>query len=221
MVIQKSARQLRKAEGTGVIASGDEGTKQLLLAATADLLTERSNLEFSLSEIATRTSMSAALVQYHFGSKHGLLGALLESSSSHYVAQINGLMAMNMTALEKLRLHVRGIVVTYTKTPYLDRLLHHLIDVSDDDEARRISDYYVRRVVEFYRQLIAQGVSEGTMRDIDPMHLYFVLLGTGDHLVARRRLLEPALGSDGLDDGFTRSFGDVLYSIVLNGISSQ
>ncbi|OYU35712.1 MAG: TetR family transcriptional regulator [Novosphingobium sp. PASSN1] len=199
----------------------DEVTKKALLDATAELLSERSNLEFSQAEVGARSGMSAALVQYHFGSKHGLLAALLEYSSTHYVTQINGLADMTMSATDKLRLHVRGIVTTYTKTPYLDRLLHHLIEASPEEEARRISDFYVGRVIEFYRRLIDQGVAEGVFRRIDPVHLYFILVGTGDHLVARRRLLEPIVGSAGFDSNFARSFGDELFNIVFCGVRAE
>ena len=147
-----------------------------------------------------------------------LLAALLEYSSTHYVEQINGLADMTMSAVDKLRLHVRGIVTTYTKTPYLDRLLHHLIENSPEEEARRISDFYVGRVIKFYRRLIDQGVAEGVFRPVDPVHLYFILVGTGDHLVARRRLLEPIVGSTGFDSTFARSFGDELFTMIFSGV---
>jgi AcrR family transcriptional regulator len=213
-VSPKKAKMAVPVSRTGA----DEVTKKALLDATAEILAERSNLEFSQAEVGARSGMSAALVQYHFGSKHGLLAALLEYSSTHYVSQINGLADMTMSATDKLRLHVRGIVTTYTKTPYLDRLLHHLIENSEEAEARRISEFYVGRVIEFYRRLIDQGVAEGVFRPVDPVHLYFILVGTGDHLVARRRLLEPIVGSTGFDSSFARAFGDELFTMVFSGV---
>lgn len=213
----EGSRQARKASRV----APEEGSRAILLAATAELLADRNDLDFSLGEVAKRTGLSAALIPYHFGNKHGLLSALLEWSSGHHVEQLGGLVAMPLPALDKLRIHVRAIVATYMKMPYLDRLLHHLIDLSDEAEARRVSEYYVGRVVDFYRQLIDQGVREGSLRPIDPMHLYFVLLGTGDHLVARRRLLEPAVGQAGFDAGFARDFGDILYGMILNGIAVE
>ena len=192
----------------------DADTEDTLLTATADLLTTKGNLDFSLAEVAER----AALVQYYFGGKHGLLSALMEWSSSRYVAQINNLLELDLNAEEKLRIHVRALVKTYTKTPYIDRLLHHLINASDDEEAKRISDYYVGRVVEFYRHLVDEGVREGLFRPIDPMHLYCVLLGTADHLAARRRLLTPALASHEMDAEFAREFAEVFADVLLNGI---
>jgi AcrR family transcriptional regulator len=196
----------------------DTETENLLLGAADALLIERGNLNFSLAEVAERTNLSAALVHYYFGSKHGLLSALLEWSSSKSVGQLNSLMAMDYPALTKLQIHVRALIKTYTKAPYLDRLLHHLVDASDEEEAKRISTFYVMRVVAFYRQLIDQGVREGTMRPVDPMDLYLVLLGTADHFSARRRLVTTALGTDHLDDEFAVRFADVFIDMLTSGV---
>lgn len=196
----------------------DAGTEDSFLTATAELLTHRGNLDFSLAEVAARTGRSAALVQYYFGSKLGLLSALLQRTSIRDANQMNGLLAMDISAKDKFRFHVRALVRTYVKAPYIDRLLHHVINDSDDLEAQRISEFYVTRVVEFYRRLIAQGVSEGSMRPLDPMHLYFILIGTGDHLAARRRLLAPALGVSGMDTKFVSEFGDALFHTLWSGL---
>lgn len=199
----------------------DTETENQLLAAADALLMERGSLDFSLAEVAARTNLSAALVSYYFGSKHGLLSALLEWSSSQAVRQLNSLLAMDLPAVVKLKLHIRALVKTYTKAPYLDRLLHHLINASDAAEAKRISDFYVMRVVAFYRELIEQGVREQSMRPIDPMDLYLIMLGTADHLAARRRILTSALGTASLDDDFAHHFADAFFEILTAGIRHE
>ena len=222
VVLKKKSRPaLAKGKAKGkakAVKKRDAKTEQKLLSTTAELLTEKRSLDFSLAEVGARAGLSAALVQYYFGSKHGLLGTLLESSSGRHVGQLNSLMAMDMPAMTKFRIHVQALVRTYTKTPYVDRLLHHVINASDDVEAKRISDYYVVRVVDFYRRLIEQGVAEGTMRPVDPMHLYFVLLGTGDHLAARRRLLLPVIASHAMDAEFAEEFGAALFEMLWSGV---
>ncbi len=201
--------------------TADTETEYALLAAADALLMERGSLDFSLAEVAARTNLSAALVSYYFGSKHGLLSALLEWSSGQAVKQLHSLLVMDFPAVVKLKLHVRALVKTYAKAPYLDRLLHHLIDASDAAEAKRISDFYVMRVVSFYRELIAQGVREQTLRPIDPMDLYLIMLGTADHLAARRRILTSALGTAELGEDFVRHFADAFYEILLSGMRSE
>lgn len=52
-------------------------TAAKLLVAAGDLMIERNSTEVSLSEIAQKSGVNAALVKYHFGNKDGLLLALL------------------------------------------------------------------------------------------------------------------------------------------------
>ena len=52
-------------------------TAERLLVAASELMIERSSIEVSLSDIAQKSGVNAALVKYHFGNKDGLLLALL------------------------------------------------------------------------------------------------------------------------------------------------
>ncbi|HKG38959.1 MAG TPA: TetR family transcriptional regulator [Conexibacter sp.] len=53
-------------------------TRAQLLAAAADLLREQGYAGTSMRAVADRAGARLSLVQYHFGSKHGLLVAVLE-----------------------------------------------------------------------------------------------------------------------------------------------
>jgi AcrR family transcriptional regulator len=53
-----------------------------LLKAAGELMTERNSIDISLSELAKKSGINAALVKYHFGNKDGLLLALLARDSS-------------------------------------------------------------------------------------------------------------------------------------------
>ncbi len=52
-------------------------TAAKLLKAAGELMTERNSIDISLSELAKKSGINAALVKYHFGNKDGLLLALL------------------------------------------------------------------------------------------------------------------------------------------------
>ena len=53
-------------------------TKDRLIAAAREIMTERNAVEFSLQDVAARSGLNSALVKYHFGNKDGLLLAILE-----------------------------------------------------------------------------------------------------------------------------------------------
>ncbi|WP_256849209.1 TetR/AcrR family transcriptional regulator, partial [Pantoea sp. Ft+CA_17] len=61
----------------GRAIAGRNPTADKLLLAASELMIESNSIEVSLSEIAQRSGVNAALVKYHFGNKDGLLLALL------------------------------------------------------------------------------------------------------------------------------------------------
>ena len=50
--------------------------------AASELMIERASIEVSLSDIAQKSGVNAALVKYHFGNKDGLLLSLLERDAA-------------------------------------------------------------------------------------------------------------------------------------------
>ena len=55
------------------LSGGKNPTAEKLLLAASGLMIERSSIELSLSDIAQKSGVNAALVKYHFGNKDGLL----------------------------------------------------------------------------------------------------------------------------------------------------
>ncbi|HWL20991.1 MAG TPA: helix-turn-helix domain-containing protein, partial [Bradyrhizobium sp.] len=77
-------------------------TAEKLLEAASDLMIERSSTEVSLSDIAQKSGVNAALVKYHFGNKDGLLLALLARDAATEMANLEYLLAQPVTPTEKL-----------------------------------------------------------------------------------------------------------------------
>src|ERR1700722_12952414 len=92
-------------------------TAEKLLVAASELMIERSAIEISLSDIAQKSGVNAALVKYHFGNKDGLLLALLARVAATEMAQLEYLLAQPITPTAKLRLHIAGIIRAYHQFP--------------------------------------------------------------------------------------------------------
>lgn len=181
---------------------------------------ERESLDFPLSEVAARTNMSPALVQYHFGSKDGLLLAVVEAYSANAAHELEMLGKADYPATRKLKLHIGGVVKTYVRAPFTNRLLQYLIQSADEEQARHLSDIFIRPITEFQRSMLAQGVREGSFREIDPMHFYNVLMGACEHIVAYKGVLSYVFPPAETDDDLRKSYADTLYAIILNGIAA-
>src|SRR3984957_19995754 len=139
-------------------------TAEKLLVAASELMIERSAVEISLSDIAQKSGVNAALVKYHFGNKDGLL------------------LAQPITPTAKLRLHIAGIIRAYHQFPYMNRLIHYLLHESSGDAADEVSKFFVAPLLDFHRRLLAEGIKAGEFRNIDPVLFYTSLIGACDHL---------------------------------------
>src|SRR6201985_798021 len=157
-------------------------TAEKLLVAASELMIERASIEVSLADIAQKSGVNAALVKYHFGNKDGLLLALLERDAGTELSNLEYLLAQPITPTAKLKLHIAGIIRAYHRFPYMNRLIHYLLHESVAGSADEVSKFFVAPLLDFHRRLLAEGVSRGEFRDIDPVLFYTSLIGACDYL---------------------------------------
>src|SRR5436309_12702185 len=112
------------------LPAGRNTTAEKLLVAASELMIERSSVDVSLSDIAQKSGVNAALVKYHFGNKDGLLLALLARNAASELAQLEYLLAQPIAPTDKLKLHIGGIIRAYQQFPYMNRLIHYLLHES-------------------------------------------------------------------------------------------
>jgi TetR/AcrR family transcriptional regulator len=158
------------------------GSAELLLQATATILSERSDLDVSFSEIEKRSGLNSALIKYYFGNKDGLLLALLERDAKLEMRALKHLVKMDLPADEKLRIHIKGILNNFHKSPYLNRLIHYMIENGSGKSGHLLKKIYISPMLEAYRKIVAQGVEEGRFRPVDAALLYCSLVGACDYI---------------------------------------
>ncbi|MDQ8732279.1 TetR family transcriptional regulator [Bradyrhizobium sp. LHD-71] len=193
-------------------------TAAKLLKAAGELMIERNSIDISLSELAKKSGVNAALVKYHFGNKDGLLLALLTRDSQSEIANLDYLMRQPISPTEKLKLHIAGIIKAYHRFPYLNRLIHRLLYESNEKAAKEVSHVFARPVFEFQRRLLEEGVEAGEFRKVDPMLFYISLIGACDHLFHGRTAMSPALGLGGVTDDVRRRYVAHMTELICGGI---
>ena len=140
------------------IPAGKNTTAEKLLLAASELMIERASIEVSLSDIAQKSGVNAALVKYHFGNKDGLLLALLARDAATEMSQLEYLISQPISPTAKLRLHIAGIIRAYHQFPYMNRLIHYLLHESSAEAADEVSKFFVAPLLDFHRRLLAEGV---------------------------------------------------------------
>src|SRR3979490_909928 len=164
---------------------GRNTTAEKLLVAASELMIERSSIDVSLSDIAQKSGVNAALVKYHFGNKDGLLLALLARDAATEVTQLEYLLARPITPSAKLRLHIAGIIRAYHQFPYMNRLIHYLLHESSAEAADEVSKFFVAPLLDFHRRLLAEGIKAGDFRNMHQEPFATRLIGARAHLCLR------------------------------------
>src|ERR1700742_1929595 len=196
-------------------------TAEKLLIAASELMIERSSIEISLSDIAQKSGVNAALVKYHFGNKDGLLLALLARDAATEMAQLEYLLAQPITPTAKLRLHIAGIIRAYHQFPYMNRLIHYLLHESSADAADEVSKFFVAPLLNFHRRLLGEGIKAGEFRNIDPVLFYTSLIGACDHLFFGRHAMARATGVGPLTDEVCRQYIKHMEALICGGVLEE
>src|ERR1700751_4931008 len=214
---QKTGLQLNTS-----VASRLQGTKystaEKLLLAASELMIERSSIDVSLSDIAQKSGVNAALVKYHFGNKDGLLLALLARDAETEVANLEYLLSQPITPTEKLNLHIGGIIRAYRRFPYMNRLIHYLLHETSAEAAAEVSQFFVAPLLDFHRRLLAEGIKAGQFRRIDPVLFYTSLIGACDHLFCARQAMSRASGVGPVTDEVCRDYIKHMEALICGGM---
>jgi TetR/AcrR family transcriptional regulator len=199
---------------------GDElsPSASALLDAAARILSKRSAIDISLSDIAQESGMNSALVKYYFGSKDGLLLALQTRDGTKAVAEMEHLAAASMTPEAKLRIHISGAINTYYRAPYLNRLFHYLIDSGNRDAEEQIAKQFAHPIREAQRAIIDEGVRLGQFRPVDPEMLHFSLTGACDYIFSSSHALPALQNEPGVTDALRKRYIEHVTDIFLTSI---
>jgi len=203
------------------LPSGRSATAERLLVAASELMIERSSIEISLSDIAQKSGVNAALVKYHFGNKDGLLLALLARDAAAELANLEYLLAQPLSPTAKLKLHIAGIIRAYRRFPYMNRLIHYLLDESHAEAADEVSQFFVAPLLDFHRRLLAEGVAAGEFRETDPVLFYTSLIGACDHLFFGRHAMSRAVGVGPVSEDVCRRYIVHMETLICGGILSK
>jgi AcrR family transcriptional regulator len=196
----------------------DRDARETLLTAASELMIEEGTHDVSLHAIARKAGLTAPLVKYYFGSKEGLLVALVERDTARSLEQLDHLLAMDVNAVEKMRIHISGIIRTYARYPYLLGLLGEILRGSSFAADNEVKKTFALPLIEAQRAIVEEGVDAGLFRAFNPDHLYFLIVGACQYVFAARAAFADAMGGRPTEPEFERGFAATAVDVILNGL---
>lgn len=192
--------------------------RTMLLQAASDVMTETKSVDVPLAKIAARCGLNAALVKYYFGSRQGLLFALVDDILGRGIRQMQDLATTDMDPVEKLKLHIRGMVTAYFRYPFINRVFHKLY--LDPDFSDKMAAQISKPLAMAQKALLRDAIEQGLIRPIDPMYFYFIVVGACDHLFFGHPVMKAAYGTQ-IDDELARDYANVLIDLILKGLQVE
>jgi AcrR family transcriptional regulator len=208
--------QTGKPSDDGLVTS----SKERLIQASRQLMTERNTVDFSLQDIAVRTGLNSALVKYHFGNKDGLLLAVLRSDVERELKRLARLISLPLTPTEKLATHIEAMIDVYFRKPYMERLVHHLMHDRGDEPRNQVLAFFIKPFSKLQRQILEEGIQNGEFKPVDPGFLYHAVGSLCDALFRWHPELWRVWGISVSNDQ-RRKFGKFAIDLVLNGIVAK
>lgn len=202
-----------------VDAVAERSGREMLLEAAGELMSEVGSIDVSLHQIAKRAGVTAPLVKYHFGSKDGLLLALAQRDTAQSIKQLTELMAMNLDPATKLRVHIQGIIRTYSRFPYLNRLLEHFLDDPEAEGTQQIWSSFLLPLIEAQKQIVNAGIAAGQFREVDSKYVYFLINGACQYIFSTRITLREMIGEKKVGQELAREYAAFAAETVLRGIA--
>lgn len=142
-------------------------TRDRIMAAASELMVERGNTNFQMSEVSERCQMSKGSLYYYFADKDELIGAIFDESVDDLVEVIESLVAKIDSASEALRtLYAEFSRRLRAGSPLALALTYELASTANGSMAK-VSSHFSRASSVIAEQL-ERAKSEGLIRpDVD------------------------------------------------------
>ncbi len=195
-------------------------SKDRLIQAARELMTERNTVDFSLQEIAVRTGLNSALVKYHFGNKDGLLLTVLRSDIERELRGLERLVSLPLTPTEKITIHIEAMIDVYFRKPYMQRLVHHLMHDRGDEPRKQVLGFFIEPLSKSQRQIVEEGMRSGEFKPVDAGFFYHAVGSVCDALFRWHPDLWRVWGI-AVSSSQHREYAKFAVELILNGLVAR
>lgn len=189
-------------------------TRERIMIAAAQLMVERGNTDFQMSEVSERCHMSKGALYYYFSDKDALVQAVFDREFDDLIDDIE----VAVTGATSAEASMVTIVHTIAKdlspsSPLALALTHEVIDVTGEllpGVSTRIA-----RIVAIFETQVERAKVEGLVEASADSHLVaFSIIGSTVLLVLEQQSIS---GFDVTDE----AFAECIITLMLTGVGTQ
>jgi AcrR family transcriptional regulator len=211
-------RRPRRGPGRPAGAQGGEGQKALLRAAR-ELMAEKGSPRVTVREVAERAGVQPALVNYYFGSKQGLLRAVVALVAGNALERIREGVAQEGSVEERLRAMVRAAVGSLAEDPFAPRLIAEQVLFAEGEVVDEFVERFARHNLELIRSILEAGREAGSLRAVEPLFLVPALMGSGLFFFLAAPITRRLFGLEEITPELAGRFAEELAEVFLHGLA--
>jgi len=191
-------------------------SRERILQAATELFSQKGYSAAGVDDLAARSGIAKTGIYYHFGSKEGLLAAVLEHTTTIWIDAIRGAAQQAGDPLERLDRALAGMRTMLEDKPWVMKLIQLLaLEVADEKpEIRAV----VQGIIQKARSAIIEGMREAFGFDFpDAEIIAGVILALYDGIAFGRHIAPDLVPLDVAFDEFRR----VVMLIVVARLDPQ
>lgn len=172
-------------------------------------------------QVADRAGFDPALINYHFGSKQGLIQAALDNALAGFVLAMEATRTPGGPLQGPLRHLVREPILTVGEQSHLPRMVIGQVLLDRGPGA----DEYLKTVGLAYIQTVEQRLEGGTegerWRWVDNRALAYSLAAIPAFFFLMSPLIARVLGDEAVRQEAVESFADAVVDLLLHGLVAR
>ena len=191
-----------------------------ILEAAAGLFAEHGYAGASMDEIARRAGVNKAMLYYYIGDKAELFASVLEEYMGALRDNLEGVIAQTSEPEERIRRMQAAILAEFSQKPWLPGMvIREIVSGGRNLPPRGLAK--LGEVIGITFRVIEDGKAKGAFRDVNPMLMHVVLVGTSalfvNALALRERLEETGIAPPPIDMG-PNEIASQLSEVILHGV---
>lgn len=192
-----------------------------ILEAAAGLFAEHGYAGASMDEISRRAGVNKAMLYYYIGDKAELFASVLEEYMGALRDHLEEVIAQTPDPEERIRRMQSAILAVFSQKPWLPGMvIREIVAGGRHLPPRGLAK--LAEVIGITFRVIEDGKAKGAFRDVNPMLMHVVLVGTSALFVNALRLRERLEATGTLPAPIELEPGAVaaeLSDIILYGVA--